>query len=862
MSKSDRMYKIFMTAMVVVIAGLLLATGIIAIQKSMKMNLSFEANPNYLFEVYIQKSGDDTKKLVFRNYEKSASEGVVMENGFSTLYGNTLSADDTFLETYGSDFEFIIENHTKNSGMRVSVTANVETEGGHEGILPTITEDKMTATKLKDGSTADYIRFSVTTTEVVFPQTTVLNIVFSEYNEYAVGVSPSSGNFTYTANPVAISGENYTANIKAKTGYDLEITVTRDDGTTTTLTAGQGNDYVWDSSTGALTIYASAVTGDITINCLNDNAIPYTISYTLNGGSVEPANPTKYTVEDTFTLTNPTKTGYNFAGWTGTGLNGATQSVTISQMTGNRSYTATWTIINYTITYNLNGGSVATANPTAYTVESNAFTLTNPTKTGYNFAGWTGTGLGNATKTVTISQMTGDRSYTATWTAKSYTITYNGNGSTSGTMANSTYTYGVSQALFENEFVNKDTYYCKQFLGWSEDPNATKATYTNGQSITISKDTTLYAVWDYVWTIKEYNQTNVTTGYNSNFAGYYYVEMGEYPQTYKSDDAIEVYSTEAKTTNITTSTTTSGTIGYGSDGYRYYWQNAMADQSKDGATHTFGTVHGVNGWYKIEPLRWIIIGGGKSETTTYGIGSTVNSDNLGSDELLLLSEYILYAVPFDGSHYQSADNCQNRYYNSADPGTTSDVWCSINGWSVSRGDSDPATNGGVDYINQADAKHVRENYFIKLSGLEAIMTANPNLIVSKELETNFYAGGTQIDTSTHKIFLLGGSSANSFYITNYLPNGSSMGESAVKGSKLRTGYATGFAHATGAYGSEAGSSASQKSKWWLRTSAGSLVTTVVVHYMNTSGSMMSPNNSRAPDSSDLGVRPSFILNLA
>ena len=285
MSKSDRIYKIFMTTMIVIIAGILLATGIIAIQKSMKMNLSFETNPNYLFEVYIQKSGDDTKKLVFRNYEKSASEGVVMENGFSTLYGNTLTADDTFLETYGGDFEFIIENHTKNSGMRVSVTANSETEGGHEGILPTITEDKMTATKLKDGSTADYIRFGVTTTEAVFPQTTVLNIVFSEYNEYTVTVTPSSGNFTFsdTTNKIAVSDEDYTANIKATTGYNLTISITNDGGTTTLK---QNTDYTWDSSTGALTIYASAVTGDITIYAQWTERI-YTITFTSTTNNLQ-----------------------------------------------------------------------------------------------------------------------------------------------------------------------------------------------------------------------------------------------------------------------------------------------------------------------------------------------------------------------------------------------------------------------------------------------------------------------------------------------------------------------------------------------------------------------------------------------
>lgn len=72
------------------------------------------------------------------------------------------------------------------------------------------------------------------------------------------------------------------------------------------------------------------------------------------------------------------------------------------------------TPIDYTITYNLDGGTAS--NPSTYTIETETFTLKAPLKAGYTFAGWTGTGLTDATKTVTIEKgSTGDRSYTATW---------------------------------------------------------------------------------------------------------------------------------------------------------------------------------------------------------------------------------------------------------------------------------------------------------------------------------------------------------------------------------------------------------------------------------------------------------------
>ena len=84
--------------------------------------------------------------------------------------------------------------------------------------------------------------------------------------------------------------------------------------------------------------------------------------------------------------------------------------------------TAQWTVNQYTITYDLAGGTVE-GNPDTYTIETVAFTLKNPTKSGYTFTGWSGTGLdGENNMTVTIpTGSTGNRSYTAHWR-------YNGSG--------------------------------------------------------------------------------------------------------------------------------------------------------------------------------------------------------------------------------------------------------------------------------------------------------------------------------------------------------------------------------------------------------------------------------------------------
>ena len=239
--------------------------------------------------------------------------------------------------------------------------------------------------------------------------------------------------------------------------FDLTVTA----GTNTTNATGTGNykwgqtvaisaettdtigytysNFTWTATPNTAEIAsASSKTTTITMPAANTTvtatsdktADTYTISYSLDGGATSTANPETYNVESAaITLNNPTKTGYTFAGWTGTDLSEATTTVTIPQgSTGNRSYTATWTATNYTITYDLDGGSVTGTNPTAYTIESNNITLINPTKEGYTFAGWTGTDLSEATSAVTIAQgSTGNRSYTATWTANTYTVTLDAN---------------------------------------------------------------------------------------------------------------------------------------------------------------------------------------------------------------------------------------------------------------------------------------------------------------------------------------------------------------------------------------------------------------------------------------------------
>ena len=97
---------------------------------------------------------------------------------------------------------------------------------------------------------------------------------------------------------------------------------------------------------------------------------------------------------------------------------------------------------SYTISYTLNGGALPSGYPTSYTITTNTFSLSNPTKTGYTFSGWTGSNGSTKQTSVSITKgSTGNKSYTANWTANSYTVTLNKNNGTGGSNSVSA-TYG------------------------------------------------------------------------------------------------------------------------------------------------------------------------------------------------------------------------------------------------------------------------------------------------------------------------------------------------------------------------------------------------------------------------------------
>ena len=221
---------------------------------------------------------------------------------------------------------------------------------------------------------------------------------------------------------------------------------------------------------------------------------------------------------------------------------------------------ATFTPIVYTLSYELAGGTLETANPATYTVESATFTLVNPTRRGYNFEGWTGTDLTGPTKTVTIELGTIDnREYTATWSPIIYDIEYTLAGGTVAT--ENPATYNIESETFTLNAPAKNGY---TFLGWKENGEGDAM-----MTVTITKGSTGSLAYTATWTPTEYTID-------------YFLDGGtvtaENPTTYTIEsEAItlnnptkEHYDFAGWTGTDLDAATTDVTIATGNTGYRTY----------------------------------------------------------------------------------------------------------------------------------------------------------------------------------------------------------------------------------------------------------------------------------------------------
>ena len=226
----------------------------------------------------------------------------------------------------------------------------------------------------------------------------------------------------------------------------------------------------------------------------------YTVTMDTAGG--DPIRPIQYTVEsEAFQLPTPIRTGYIFLGWTGEGITEPQKTIEIPQgSTGDRTYTANWQVIEYTIITLLEGGNAGSSQVYFYTVEQTV-TLPTPTRTGYTFLGWTGEGITTPQPNVTIPKgSTGDKTYIENWELTEYNIAMDLNGGSGQEKV----VYTMTDEDFELPTPTRNGY---EFVGWTGEGITTPQT-----RVKIPKGSTGNKAYTANWQVIEYTITLDTNG--------------------------------------------------------------------------------------------------------------------------------------------------------------------------------------------------------------------------------------------------------------------------------------------------------------------------------------------------------------
>ena len=158
----------------------------------------------------------------------------------------------------------------------------------------------------------------------------------------------------------------------------------------------------------------------------------YQLKWDLNGATKDGASYLQESVPygQSIDLPDVTREGYTCEGWVDSD---GTPWADITKMpAGDVTFKATWKPVEYTIHYDLGGGTFDAnwSAPESYSIEKEAYIYQKPTRAGYTFKGWIGDNGDTPQDVIAVkgSETTGDKYYKAVWTADVYSISYNLNG--------------------------------------------------------------------------------------------------------------------------------------------------------------------------------------------------------------------------------------------------------------------------------------------------------------------------------------------------------------------------------------------------------------------------------------------------
>lgn len=458
---------------------------------------------------------------VFVHGYNNAASGTVYINFSPTYSWKSLGSGSASSVSYSlstGQVGYYLYTPTSNGTLIISSTSDYDTYGGIgvEGNLTLVNggagSGAVSGTKL--GSTTDDYNGDTDfyTSGITVTANTTYRIYVHRYNPIDSAISGTL-NIAFTPSTFTVTFDKNGGNTPSSTSKSVTYGSTY--GTLPTCTrTGYTLDGWYTAASGGTKITSSSTVSTASNHTLYAHwtANTYTVTYNVNGGNALSTTTKSVTYNSTYgTLATPTRTGYTFNGWY-TASSGGTkiENSTKVTITANQTLYAQWTAKSFTVTFNKNGGNTPSVASKSVTYDGTYGTLATCTRTGYTFKGWyTATSGGTKIESTTKVSITSNQTLYAQWTANTYTVKYNANGGT-GTMSNSSHTYGTSSKLTANSF----TKFGYSFKGWAktlERAQAGTVDYADKASVstlTTSGTYNLYAVWEiyskvYIYTNKK-----------------------------------------------------------------------------------------------------------------------------------------------------------------------------------------------------------------------------------------------------------------------------------------------------------------------------------------------------------------------
>ena len=199
------------------------------------------------------------------------------------------------------------------------------------------------------------------------------------------------------------------------------------------------------------------------------SAIAYTVTYNTAGATSDTPTQTSLNINQHLTIaTTPTRTGYLFTGWSdGTNTYGAGADYVVG--TSNIVFTAQWSAVSYTVTYDLGNGYLATPPTQANVNIGNTFSLynsTDPTWLAHTFLNWSD-GTRTYAKGATYTTGAANIVLTAQYSQNGYTrITYAaGTGGAGNVPTQNSILEGLTFTVANASTISKSGY---TFLKWND----------------------------------------------------------------------------------------------------------------------------------------------------------------------------------------------------------------------------------------------------------------------------------------------------------------------------------------------------------------------------------------------------------